>query len=353
LSVIVERALGAVGTGEAMLFHRPFGFLGLAIEGGSPTSIFRPDATPAHSIFGLSMFILAITGTIFAVVTGLLIYALIKFRQREADTSGEPAQIFGSTQIETAWTVIPLLIVVVMFLTAARVILATQAIPKPAKTLDVQVVGHQFWWEYRYPKQGFVTANELHIPASDPAHPLPTYLEMSSADVIHSFWVPRLAGKLDVVPQHVNTMWFDPSKPGLYLGQCAQYCGVNHAKMLLRVYVDSPEDFAAWVKRQQAVPEGVTSTDPAIAEGKLVFEKNACVNCHTVSGTVAKGRFGPDLTHVGSRDTIASGAIENTPENLRKWIEDPNQMKPGALMPAMRLNDRDLDAVTKYMTALR
>jgi cytochrome c oxidase subunit 2 len=233
------------------------------------------------------------------------------------------------------------------------VIQATEAIPKPKTALDVQVVGHQFWWEYRYPKLGIVTANELHVPVSDANDPKQTYLEMSSADVIHSFWVPRLAGKLDVVPDHVNTMWFDPNTPGVYLGQCAQYCGTQHAKMLLRVYVDTPADFATWVKQQQAAPEGVTSTDPATVEGKQVFERNACMNCHTVAGTVAKGKFGPDLTHVASRDTIGSGAIENTPENLRKWIADPNTLKPGALMPAMRLNDHDLDAVTKYMTTLR
>jgi cytochrome c oxidase subunit 2 len=336
-----------------MDIHRSLRLFALAFEGGSPTSIFRPAATPAHAIFGLSMFVLAITGAIFAIVTGLLAYAVIRFRERPSDTSGDPAQVFGSTQIETSWTVVPLLIIVVLFLTAARVILATQAIPKPKTAMDVQVVGHQFWWEYRYPKLGIVTANELHVPVSLEKDPKQTYLEMSSADVIHSFWVPRLAGKLDVVPQHVNTMWFDPNTPGLYLGQCAQYCGTQHAKMLLRVYVDTPADFAKWVKQQQATPESLTSTDPAIVEGKQVFEKNACMNCHTVQGTVAKGKFGPDLTHVASRDTIGSGAIENTPENLRKWIADPNTMKPGALMPAMRLNDHDLDAVTKYMTTLR
>jgi cytochrome c oxidase subunit 2 len=336
-----------------MDIHRSLRLFALAFEGGSPTSIFRPAATPAHAIFGLSMFVLAITGAIFAIVTGLLAYAVIRFRERPSDTSGDPAQVFGSTQIETSWTVVPLLIIVVLFLTAARVILATQAIPKPKTAMDVQVVGHQFWWEYRYPKLGIVTANELHVPVSSEKDPKQTYLEMSSADVIHSFWVPRLAGKLDVVPQHVNTMWFDPNTPGLYLGQCAQYCGTQHAKMLLRVYVDTPADFAKWVKQQQATPESLTSTDPAIVEGKQVFEKNACMNCHAVQGTVAKGKFGPDLTHVASRDTIGSGAIENTPENLRKWIADPNTMKPGALMPAMRLNDHDLDAVTKYMTTLR
>jgi len=240
-----------------------------------------------------------------------------------------------------------------LFLTAARVILATERIPKPASAMDVVVIGHQFWWEYRYPKYGVVTANELHIPASDPSQPAPTYLTMSSADVIHSFWVPRLAGKMDLVPNRVNTMWMDPSQPGVYLGQCAQYCGTQHAKMLLRVYVDSPEDFQTWVKKQQTP----AVDDASVAEGKAVFQRNACVNCHSIgdlhAATGAKSKFGPDLTHMASRETLASGAIPNTPENLKRWIADPNQMKPGALMPAMRLNDHDLDAVTKYLTTLR
>ena len=155
--------------------------------------------------------------------------------------SQEPPQIYGSNQIELSWTVIPILIVVMLFLATARIILATQDAPKPANALDVTVIGHQFWWEYRYPKLGIVTANELHIPVSDPKHPTPTYLTMSSADTDHSFWVPRLAGKTDLIPNRVNTMWIDPETPGLYLGQCAQYCGTQHAKMLLRVYADTPD----------------------------------------------------------------------------------------------------------------
>jgi cytochrome c oxidase subunit 2 len=318
----------------------------------SPTSIFDPAATPAHSVFGLSMLVLSVTLCIFLLVAGLLLYALIRFRHRPADSEREPAQIYGSNQIELSWTVIPILIVVMLFLSTTRVILETEASPKPASALDVTVIGHQFWWEYRYPNLGIVTANELHIPVSDPAKPTPTYLSMSSADTDHSFWVPRLAGKMDLIPNRVNTMWIDPQAPGLYLGQCAQYCGVQHAKMLLRVYAQSPEDFAAWVKQQKKTAEQDFSGNAAAAEGQTVFMHNACINCHTVAGTVATGRFGPDLTHLASRDTIASGPIQNTPENLRKWIADPNSMKPGALMPSMHLNDHDLDVITAYLTTL-
>jgi cytochrome c oxidase subunit 2 len=327
-------------------------FGGIRAAAQTPTNIFSPAATPAHSIVNLSMFVLSITLCIFLIVGSLLVYALIRFRRRSPDAEYEPTQIYGSSQIELSWTVIPILIVVTMFLTTTRFILGTQAIPKPNSSIDVTVIGHQYWWEYRYPKYGVVTANELHIPVSDPAAPTPTYLTMTSADVSHSFWVPRLAGKTDLIPNRVNTMWIDPEQPGLYLGQCAQYCGAEHAKMLLRVYADSPEEFAAWIGRQKQAGRQDFSGNPLAVEGQAVFMHNACINCHTVAGTAATGRFGPDLTHLASRDTIASGPIPNTPENLRKWVADPNSMKPGSLMPPMHLNDHDLDAITAYLTQL-
>jgi cytochrome c oxidase subunit 2 len=194
-----------------------------------------------------------------------------------------------------------------------------------------------------------VTANELHIPVSDPKSPTPTYMTMSSADVDHSFWVPNLAGKMDLIPNKVNVMWMDPRKPGIYLGQCAQYCGMEHAKMLIRVYVDSPADFAKWIAHQKSA----ATEDPKVAEGKMTFEHTACVNCHTLSGTSAKGKFGPDLTHLASRETLASGIIPNTPQNLRQWLNDPDSIKPGSLMPKMNLSSKELDAITAYMASLR
>jgi cytochrome c oxidase subunit 2 len=328
-------------------------FVTRAAMAQSPTSIFAPAATPAHSIFDLSMLVLSITLAIFLTVAGLLLYALIRFRQRPGDSDREPAQIYGSNQIELSWTVIPILIVVMLFLSTTRIILGTQSIPKPASAMDVTVIGHQYWWEYRYPKLGVVTANELHVPVSDRSSPTPTYLTMSSVDVAHSFWVPRLAGKTDVIPNRVNTMWLDPQQAGLFLGQCAQFCGVQHAKMLIRVYAQSPADFAAWIDQQKQPAVQSFPGNPAAAEGQAVFMHNACINCHAVSGTAATGRFGPDLTHLASRATIGSGIVENTPANLRKWIDDPSSFKPGCLMPSMHLNDRDLDAITAYLTELR
>jgi cytochrome c oxidase subunit II len=313
------------------------------------TNIFAPQSTPARSILQLSIFVLTITGIIFAVVFTLLVYSVSKFRARSANANSEPAQVYGSTQIELAWTIIPILIVIILFVATARGIHEIQDAPMPASAVEVTVIGHQFWWEYRYPKLGVVTANELHIPVSDTAHPTPTFLQLLSADTDHSFWVPELAGKTDLIPNHPNRMWMDPERTGIFVGQCAQYCGTQHAKMLLRVSVDRPEDFAEWVHEQQrpAVSDGRT------AAGKRVFETTACMNCHAINGTVASGRFGPDLTHLMSRKTIAAGAALNTPENLRLWIQNPDAIKHGSLMPAMKLSDSDLGALVEYLETLR
>jgi cytochrome c oxidase subunit 2 len=341
--VVVGRATGIVVLLVGILFAA-----GLCTASPPPDnsvpSIFDPHSTPAESIRHLSYFVLAITGLIFLVVFILLTYAVVKFRDKTMGTEREPAQVYGSTQIELAWTIIPILIVVVLFLATARVIHAIQDAPKPATAVEVTAIGHQFWWEFRYPRLGVVTANELHIPVSTP-----TFLKLLSADTDHSFWIPQLAGKTDLIPNRVNEMWIDPHEAGLFLGQCAQYCGTQHAKMLLRVSADSPEDFGAWIRAQKQP----ANQDEKEVAGRRVFETTACINCHSVGGTNATGRFGPDLTHLMSRRTIASGAAENTRENLRLWVQKPDEIKPGSLMPAMKLSDTDLDALVRYLETLQ
>jgi len=313
----------------------------------SPTTLFSPVSTPAHDIYHLSLFVLAVCLAIFLVVFSLIIYAAVKYRRRPGDDS-EPPQIYGSNQVELAWTVIPILIVVVLFLASARVIHAVEDAQFPPDAIEVTAIGHQFWWEFRYPAYGFVTANELHVPVS-PKGRTPTHITLLSADTDHSFWVPKLAGKTDLIPNRRNEMWIDPHDVGHYLGQCAQYCGVQHAKMLLNVMVDSPEDFQKWVQQQQA--PAVTSEQ--VAAGRRVFETNACANCHTITGTSAKGTFGPDLTHLMSRTTIASGAAPNNEENLKLWVEEPDAIKPGCLMPAMQLDQPDVKALVAYLMSLK
>jgi cytochrome c oxidase subunit 2 len=312
-------------------------------------STFAPHSGPAHLIHNLSLFVIQITGAIFVVVTTLWIYVLIRFRQRDEKDDSEPPQVYGSTQIELAWTVIPILIVVVLFLTTARILFAIQDQKIPAAALKADVIGHQFWWEFRYTQYGFNTAGELHVPVSTEQAPMTTSLRLLSADVDHSFWVPALFGKIDSIPNRVNSMWFTPDKVGMYVGQCSQFCGVEHAKMLLRVYVQTPEDFAAWVKNQQR--PGVQ--DPAVAEGRQMFESQSCVSCHVIRGTAAQGHFGPDLTHLMSRDTIASGASGNTPADLKLWIKDPDYVKPGCLMPSMELSDDQIDKIVAYLSTLK
>jgi cytochrome c oxidase subunit 2 len=328
------------------------------------TNIFEPVSTPAHDVNSLALFVLLITGGIFLGMSALLIYALVRYRSKPGDTL-EPPQVFGSTQVELAWTIIPVLLITVLFLGTARVIFAVQDARKPASALDVIVVGHQFWWEFRYPKYGVVTANELHVPQNMQDQPQATFLKLTSADVMHSFWVPRLAGKTDLLPNRVNEMWFDPHEPGVFLGQCAQFCGAEHAKMLLRIYVDPPDKFAAWIKSQQQAqaelpetPQRTGTDGPSNASvsdastGQMVFEHQACVNCHTIKGTMANGRFGPDLTHLMSRETIGAGIMPNTQQNLLAWITDPNDSKPGCLMPAMHLTEEQNAQITAYLLTL-
>jgi cytochrome c oxidase subunit 2 len=314
----------------------------------SPTSIFAPASTPAEAIAGLSVLVLGMTGAIFVLVCGLLVYALVRFRGTR-DDGPEPAQVYGSNQVELAWTVVPMLIVVVLFLATARVITRVQNVGRPDGAMDVVAVGHQFWWEFRYPVSHVVTANELHVPVSDPAHASPTFITLLSADTDHSFWVPRLAGKTDLIPNRINRTWIEPTETGLYLGQCAQYCGTQHAKMLLRVYVETREAFDRWIAGQSRPAQA----DDAVSSGRRIFQTTSCINCHSIAGTVANGRFGPDLTHLMSRDTLGSGVLPNTPENLRLWIRNPDAVKPGSRMPAMNLNEQELEAVTAYLASLR
>lgn len=320
-----------------------------AYASSSPTDIFSPVSTPAQSIFGLSRFVLAIIVAIFVTVFSLLAYTVFKFRERAADDDREPPQVYGSTQIELAWTVIPLLIVLVLFLATVRVIASVQNAAKPHDAIEITVVGHQFWWEFRYPELNVITANEMHVPVSDPVHPTPTFLTLLSVDTDHSFWIPRLAGKTDLIPNHPNRMWIDPHETGLYLGQCAQYCGIQHAKMLLRVYVQPRAEFEHWIQEQRKLG---TPTEAA-SQGRVVFETSPCLGCHKVVGLAGNGEYGPDLTHLMSRDTIASGVALNTPENLRKWIRDPSSIKPGARMPALQLSAKQIDAVVAYLETLR
>ncbi len=300
----------------------------LLAAGGTPAhnlSIFDPVSPAAESIFNLAILVFAITGLIFLVVEGVLFYSIGRFRHGAVEQTGEPRleppQVYGSTPIEIAWTAAPAVIVFFLVLVTTRTLWEVNASPVIPQAnedaLTVTVVGRQWWWEYRYErydgrKLGFTTAGELHIPASDGDAQRPVRLVLISQDVCHSFWVPRLAGKMDLIPGRTNELWLQTDQAGLFVGQCAEYCGTQHAGMLIRVVVDEPQDFDRWLESEMQP----SVDDPTVEDGKNAFLTQSCVNCHRVRGTAAQGTYAPDLTHLMSRRTLASGLVENTAENL-------------------------------------
>ncbi len=318
------------------------------MTGIATPSIFDPASTPASMIVEYTVLVLGVCGAIFAIVMALIIYSVVRFRARPGDDGREPPQVYGGARMELAWTIIPVIIVVALGMATARTILALQKDEPPAGWLVVTAIGHQWWWEFHYPQYGFTTANELHIPVSDPGAPRPTFFNLRSQDVIHSFWMPQLAGKMDLIPNRENHLWVEPHEPGLYVGQCAEYCGAQHANMLLRVVVQSQDEFEAWAVSQQQ-PAAETAS---VREGRELFESTACVNCHTVRGTPADGRFGPDLTHLMSRATLGAGVAANDRVHLRDWITHPDSMKPGVRMPAMQLEAAQIERVVDYLVTL-
>ncbi len=336
-------AARAGGPGVALLLVVASAAAAAAEPAVTTPSVFDPSSTPASGIVEYSRLVLGICLAIFVLVTALIASTAIRFRRRPGDDDSEPPQVYGSNQLELAWTVVPVIIVFVLSLVTVRTILALQVDERPAAWMPVTAVGHQWWWEFQYPDLGFTTANELHVPTGRA-----TFLALRSADVIHSFWVPQLAGKTDVIPNRENHMWIQPTEPGLYVGQCAEYCGTQHANMLLRVYVHAPDEFERWARDEARA----AAVDPAAAAGRELFLTTACINCHTVRGTVANGRFGPDLTHLMRRVTLGAGVAPNDAEHLEQWILDPDHLKPGVLMPAMGLDEHGVDQLVAWLLTL-
>ncbi len=347
-------------------------FLAAAGSQTQNLSMFDPASPPAESIKNLTILVFAISGFIFVVVEGVLIYCVVRFRHprpgagagSQSNAGAEPPQVYGSKSIEIAWTAAPALIVAVLTLVTARTLWEVNVDPPEPKkddnALHITVIGRQWWWEYRYDHYngeplGFTTANELHVPVSDdPKNPRRVYLTLKTADVCHSFWVPRLAGKTDLIAGKTNHMWFQPDRTGLYVGQCAEFCGTQHANMLLRVVVDTPQDFDEWLKYEGSNAAAVP-TDGELYQPQKTFLSQSCVNCHAIRGTTAKGTYGPDLTHLMSRKTLASGMIENDAEgkNLTDWVNNPQKIKPGCLMPPFGLTGRERDDVLRYLKSLK
>ena len=313
----------------------------------SPT-MFVPRSEPAEMILEVSWLVWGICGLIFLIMSTLIVWCIVKYR-RAADDTSEAPQIYGSNPIELAWTVIPTIIVFVLFLVSARTIFEIEKTEAPENALNITVVGHQWWWEFDYPDQGIITAGELHVPLTRNGESVPIFLTLESNDVIHSFWVPQLGGKNDVIPNRIGHLWLQPNMTGTYVGQCAEYCGTQHANMLITVVVHEEEDWNAWVAEQQQD----AAEDPNVAAGRKLFLETACINCHRVRGTVANGTFAPDLTHLMSRDVIGSGVAANTRDNLMSWVNDPQVLKPGARMPSMKLTRDEVSKIVDYLLTLK
>jgi cytochrome c oxidase subunit 2 len=292
-----------------------------------------------HEIF---MLISWWTLGIFIVVEVGLLYVCWRFRDRPG--APIPKQVHGHTALEVSWTIAFAVILLVFAIPTIRVIFKTQEAPA-ATDLRVDVFGKQWWWEFRYPKYKITTANELHLPVGQTAA-----FFLNAPDVIHSFWMPQLGGKRDVVPHRVNHITLTPEVPGEYPGQCAEYCGMSHANMRFHVIVHTQADFDTWVKAQQAPP--VESADPLAQQGKTIFTQSTCVGCHSITG-ISAGHIGPDLTHFASRKKFAGSLMESTPENLAKWIENPEHMKPGALMPNLGMTGDQSKALAAYLLSLK
>jgi cytochrome c oxidase subunit 2 len=324
---------------------------------------------------------------VFVLVEGALLFAIFRFRGKPTDA--EPAQVHGNTTIEIVWTVIPALILAAIAVPTVRGIFETAAIPA-ADALKVQVIGHQWWWEFRYPDLGITTANEVHIPVGQTVS-----FRMGTADVVHSFWPPRFAGKRDVFPNRETRLWFKAEQPGEYPGQCAEFCGIQHGRMAFRVRAQTAEEFQSWVAHMQtlgvkpaaAAPSDSVRTasagaavpaapaqgkpaaagtgkdssaaaapappqDPAYAAGEKLFQAKGCVGCHSLSAVNApKGMIGPNLANVGARSFIGAGSFKNTDENLARWIQNPQLMKEGVLMPNLGVSPEDAKSLVAYLRA--
>ena len=328
------RQLLRIGLGVATL-----GLGGCAFD--LPMSTLRAHTDFARAILSVYALVTWAVIVIAVVVSAVLAWVLVRFRHRQE--RGLPTQTLGHTLLELSWTIAPALVLLIIAIPTIRVVFATQR-PAPRDALQVTVRGWQWWWEFRYPSLDVVTANELRVPAGRPVA-----LRLEGPDVIHSFWVPRLGGKRDVVPGRLNQLVFTADTPGEYWGQCAEFCGASHANMRMRVIVLAPEAFDRWAAEERAPaaePSGVA------AEGKAIFARSACVGCHTIRG-VSAGTIAPDLTHFGSRHTLAAGILPNTPEHLVAWLLDPPAVKPGVKMPALGLHAAEAQQLATYLLGLK
>jgi cytochrome c oxidase subunit 2 len=305
--------------------------------------VFNPQSPQARAILDLAIVVIAVMVIIFSVVVGIVTYAWVRFpRWREGERDPEQGQ--GNKTIEIVWTAIPLAIVMMLFVLSARTMGISDPAPPPKP--DIVVIGHQWWWEARYTNSGAVVANEIHIPVGKPVA-----LRLDAMDVLHEFWVPELGRKLTTVPGHPNHLWIQSDKPATYLGFCTEFCGTQHAWMHFLLVAEPEAEFEKWEQAQLA--PAPTPLSENAQKGLALFEQMSCVNCHTIKGTIASATFGPDLTHFASRKQLGAGIVNNMPENLRRWLHDPQQVKVGAKMPNFKFTDEQVTQLADYIETLK
>jgi cytochrome c oxidase subunit 2 len=315
--------------------------VGLVTAGcGGGRSFLDAKGSEADRVAGVWWLMFGLAAAVYIVVAGCILYAATRGRRRRG-----PARLHDNWFIWIGGVIAPVFILAVL---AVVTVDATSALRTSTPgQLRIDVTGKLWWWEVRYPGRGVVTANEIHIPRGTPVS-----LHLTSDNVIHSFWVPELAGKMDTIPGQPNDLEFTADTVGRFQGRCAEFCGLQHAHMGVDVIVDTPSDFGRWLARRERVPLEPASEEAA--RGQLVFQRQACAGCHTIRGTDSRGTIGPDLTDVGSRRLLGAGAILNTPENMRDWIRDSQAIKPGITMPSfLSLPDRDIAALAAYLESLK
>ncbi len=304
---------------------------------------FVPHSPGAQATLDLGIIATLVFAIIFFLVAGAITYSLFRYRWREGEA--DPRQIAGNKTVEIIWTAIPLVIVLLLFVLTARTMSEVDQ-PPPAKP-DLVVTGHQFWWEARYTASGAIVANEIHIPVGKPFS-----VQLESADVVHEFWVEGVSRKIEAIPGSSRYLWLEANKPGSYTGVCSEFCGVQHAWMRFVVVADEPAQFAAWEQAQ--VQPAAAPVDATAAKGLAIFQGMSCVNCHAINGLVgANGRVGPDLTHLAGRSILGSGVSANSSANLRRWMANPQEVKPGVLMPDYHFTDEQLSQLTAYFETLK
>lgn len=325
---------------------------GLDTNDSRKSSVLEPAGPVADRTNNLWWLMFWIMLAIEALVVILVITALVKFRRRPNE--GDPVQVTGNTRLEIAWTIAPAVILAVLLVVTLNTMITTQE--PPGQKLTINAAGHLWWWELNYEGLGVVTGNELHIPVNEDVR-----INLSSDNVLHGFWVPNLGGKRQVVPGHDNNLWFRGTEVGTFAGKCTEFCGAQHANMNFWVVVEPRPQFDAWVQRQRADAAPVITADMnaeqrmLIDQGSQVILKQACAGCHVIRGlpNYQVGKVGPDLTHFGGRAYLAAGTLPNTPENLARWLRNPQEVKPGNKMPNLNLDEITIRQLVAYLESLK